>query len=346
MKIPKRCLSLIAGFAFLLLAHPSAQQMPPPRPKPSAPEPAKPRPKPAEKEKAPEATLLITADTAATISVDANEIGSFAQDEVRPIRVGLGQHLVRAVAGDLKWEQVVTADKAVQMVVRTGLVEVKAQRDNALAARAAQQEETRRAAEAEEARRREAATAKANPAGSIAVPAANEASLLGYVPNNPLQIGSPGKDVVYVPTPAVAAYAMLQLAKVGPDDTVYDLGSGDGRLVIMAAKHFGARGVGIEYNSQLNAIANQNARAAGVADRVTFRTEDLFQSNLSGASVITMFLLPSINSTLRPKLQRLPPGTRIVSNTFDIEGWPSEKEITVKNCSSWCTARLWIVPQR
>ena len=148
MKRTKIRILLLVSVGILSLAYPSAQQMPPPRPKPSAAEPAKPRPRPVEKEKAPEATLVITADMAATLSVDANEIGSFAQHEVRSIRVGLGQHLVRAVAGDLMWEQVVTADKAVQMVVRTGLLEVKAQREKAQAAQAAQRETARPTADA------------------------------------------------------------------------------------------------------------------------------------------------------------------------------------------------------
>jgi precorrin-6B methylase 2 len=172
-----------------------------------------------------------------------------------------------------------------------------------------------------------------------------ERELLGYSPGD-FPVGSAGKDVVYVPTPPVLAYEMLKLAEVGPADRVYDLGSGDGRIVIMAAKHFGARGVGVEYNAALNKQAVENARAAGVDELVTFRTEDLFKTDLSPATVITMFLLPSINEKLRPALERLAPGTRIVTNSFTIDGWEPVKVVTADNCTSWCTANLYVVPSR
>jgi protein-L-isoaspartate O-methyltransferase len=138
-------------------------------------------------------------------------------------------------------------------------------------------------------------------------------------------------DVVYVPTPQSVVDAMLELAAVKPDDVVYDLGSGDGRIVITAAKKYGARGVGIEIDSALVEKATENAAAAGVSDRVRFLTQDLFKADISEATVVTLYLLQSINERLRPKLVReLKPGTRVVSHVFNMgPEWPPQREFMV-----------------
>jgi len=131
-------------------------------------------------------------------------------------------------------------------------------------------------------------------------------------------------DVIYVPTPPEVVEAMLRLAKVGPTDVVYDLGSGDGRIVITAAQKFGARGIGFDINPERIAEANANLAQAGVGDKVKFVEADLFEQDLSGASVITLYLLPSLNLKLRPTLWKLKPGTRIVSHSFDMGDWKPE----------------------
>ncbi len=138
-------------------------------------------------------------------------------------------------------------------------------------------------------------------------------------------------DVIYAPTPQEVVVAMLKLAAVGPGDVLYDLGSGDGRIPITAVKDFGAaRGVGIDIDPVRIAEANANARAAGVADRVRFLNQDLFTTNFSEASVVTLYLLPSLNLKLRPKLQtELKPGTRIVSHWFDMADWVPDQIIRV-----------------
>jgi hypothetical protein len=160
------------------------------------------------------------------------------------------------------------------------------------------------------------------------------------------QEGQEGKDVVWVPTPEALVQAMLDIAEVSAADRVIDLGSGDGRTVIAAAKR-GATAHGIEYNPDMVALAQHNAASAGVTGRATFAKADLFESDLSKATVITMFLLPSINLELRPKLLDLAPGTRIVSNTFTMEAWEPDDRATVdEGCTSWCTALLWIVPAK
>ncbi len=160
------------------------------------------------------------------------------------------------------------------------------------------------------------------------------------------EVGQAGKDVVWVPTPQALVDRMLDIAHVTPDDFVMDLGSGDGRTVITAAKR-GARAMGIEYNPDMVELSKRNAAAAGVGDKASFVKADLFETDFSKASVITMFLLPSINMKLRPKLLDLRPGTRIVSNTFDMEDWtPDETAPVTENCESWCTALLWIVPAK
>jgi len=149
-------------------------------------------------------------------------------------------------------------------------------------------------------------------------------------------------DIHYVPTPNDVVAAMLAIADVGPSDVVYDLGSGDGRIVIAAAKR-GARGVGIELDPSLVAEANKNARRAGVADRVSFVEGDIFKTDVSPATVVTLYLLSSINERLRPKLLReLKPGARIVSHRFRMGTWEPEKSQKVSGKDVW----LWRVPSR
>lgn len=159
-------------------------------------------------------------------------------------------------------------------------------------------------------------------------------------------VGQAGKDVVWVPTPQELVDSMLDMAKVTPQDYVIDLGSGDGRTVISAAKR-GARALGIEYNPQMVALSRRNAAEAGVSDRAKFVQADLFQSDFSEATVITMFLLPQINLQLRPKILEMKPGTRVVSNNFDMAEWEPDKTVNLgRECTSWCTAYLWIVPAK
>ena len=159
-------------------------------------------------------------------------------------------------------------------------------------------------------------------------------------------VGQPGKDVVWVPTPQALVDKMLDMAKVTAADYVIDLGSGDGRTVITAAKR-GARAQGIEYNPDMVALSQKNAAAAGMTSRATFAKADLFESDFSQATVITMFLLPDINLRLRPKILDLKPGTRIVSNTFTMEDWQADQTATIAgDCITWCTALFWVVPAK
>jgi hypothetical protein len=160
------------------------------------------------------------------------------------------------------------------------------------------------------------------------------------------RVGQPGKDVVWVPSPQALVDRMLDIAKLKPGETLIDLGSGDGRTVITAAQR-GATAIGVEYNPNMVALSRENAKKAGVADRVTFIEGDLFQADLSKADVITLFLLPDINLRLRPKLLDLKPGTRIVSNSFDMGDWTPDQTIQAGGeCTSWCRAHLWIVPAK
>jgi len=149
-------------------------------------------------------------------------------------------------------------------------------------------------------------------------------------------------DVVYVPTPQAAVEQMLALAKVSKDDVLYDLGSGDGRIPITAAQKFGTRGVGIDINPERIREARENARKAGVSDLVEFRNEDLFQADFSQATVVTLYLLPSLNVKLRPELFRqLKPGTRVVSHDFDMGQWKPERVVQVDGE----TLYLWTIPE-
>jgi precorrin-6B methylase 2 len=159
--------------------------------------------------------------------------------------------------------------------------------------------------------------------------------------------GQAGKDVVWVPTPDALVERMLDMAQVTPQDTVIDLGSGDGRTVIAAAKR-GARALGIEYNPEMVALSRRNAQRAGVESRARFEKADLFEADFSEATVITMFLLPSINVKLRPKILAMRPGTRVVSNSFNMDAWEPDETVSLSReqgcAASWCTAHFWIVP--
>ena len=158
-------------------------------------------------------------------------------------------------------------------------------------------------------------------------------------------VGQAGKDVVWVPTPQTLVERMLDLAKLTPQDYLMDLGSGDGRTVITAAKR-GATAQGIEYNPDMVALSQRNAKEAGVTAKATFVKADLFETDFSKAQVVTMFLLPSINLRLRPKILEMKPGTRVVSNTFTMDDWtPDETSSVTEDCTSWCTALLWALPQ-
>jgi precorrin-6B methylase 2 len=164
----------------------------------------------------------------------------------------------------------------------------------------------------------------------------------GYQP----QVGQPGKDVVWVPTPQDLVNKMLEMAKVTPQDYLIDLGSGDGRTVITAAK-LGAQALGIEYNPEMVELSKRNAAEAGIGSKANFMKADLFETDFTKATVITMFLLPDINIRLRPKLLNMKPGTRVVSNSFTMEDWEADKIATLESgCVSWCTAYLWIVPAK
>jgi SAM-dependent methyltransferase len=159
-------------------------------------------------------------------------------------------------------------------------------------------------------------------------------------------------DVPFVVTPDHVTRAMLELADVKPGDFVIDLGSGDGRIVIVAAKHYGARGLGVEIVPDLVEKSRDNARRAGVAERVEFREQDLFETDLSRATVITMYLLPDVNLKLRPRLQALKPGTRIVSHDWDMGDWKPDRMVTIDvpdkpyGLEKVSRLYLWTVPPR
>ena len=162
------------------------------------------------------------------------------------------------------------------------------------------------------------------------------------------ELAQPGKDVVWVPTPDALVNRMLDLAKVSANDTVIDLGSGDGRLVIMAARR-GARALGIEYDAKLVDYAKAAAAKAGVADRAQFIKADLFASDISTATVVTLFLGADLNRRLMPKLLDLKPGTRIVSNTHAVGDWPADGTASSADDDRtvyYRTALLWIVPAK
>ncbi|MSQ51269.1 MAG: class I SAM-dependent methyltransferase [Betaproteobacteria bacterium] len=160
------------------------------------------------------------------------------------------------------------------------------------------------------------------------------------------QVGQAGKDVIWVPTSQALVDAMMKIGKVTARDVLFDLGSGDGRTVITAAK-IGARAYGIEYNPDMVELSKQNAAKAGVTERATFTKADLFETDFSQANVITMFLLSSINLKLRPKILDLKPGTRIVSNSFTMDNWKEDESVNVtEGCTNYCTAYFWLVPAK
>ena len=154
------------------------------------------------------------------------------------------------------------------------------------------------------------------------------------------QVGQSGKDVIWVPTPDALADRMLTMAQVRPEDQVVDLGSGDGRLVILAASKYGARARGIEYNAELVALSKQAAKTAGVDKRVKFEQADIFKNDFKAATVVTLYLLPAINRRLRPLLLAMRPGTRVVSHQFTMEDWLPDETSYVEQRA----AHLWIVP--
>ena len=160
------------------------------------------------------------------------------------------------------------------------------------------------------------------------------------------KVGQEGKDVIWVPTPDELVNKMLEIAEISADDFVIDLGSGDGRTVIAAAK-LGARALGIEFNPDMIELSKKNAEEAGVSGKTEFIQADFFGCDLSEATVITMFLLPDINLELMPRLLDLKPGTRIVSNTFSMSDWEPDYEATTEDDrKSWTKALLWIVPAK
>ncbi|MBL8272060.1 class I SAM-dependent methyltransferase [Steroidobacter sp.] len=152
--------------------------------------------------------------------------------------------------------------------------------------------------------------------------------------------GQPGKDVVWVPTNDPLVIRMLEMAKVGKTDLVYDLGAGDGKIAIAAAKQFGARAIGVEYNPDMAQLAQCLVRADGVADKVKIVQGDIFETDFSSASVVTLYLLPELNLKLRPTILKMKPGTRVVSHSFLMEEWrPDESSVSTDGA-----AYLWIVP--
>ncbi|HWI37816.1 MAG TPA: class I SAM-dependent methyltransferase [Burkholderiales bacterium] len=155
--------------------------------------------------------------------------------------------------------------------------------------------------------------------------------------------GAQQPDVIFVPTPQEVVDKMLEMAKVGKDDVLYDLGSGDGRIPVTAAKRFGIRAVGIDIDPQRIAEANENARKNGVTKLVTFKQQDLFKTKFGDATVVTLYLLPDLNVKLRPRLlSELKPGTRIVSHQFDMGTWKPEQKVELNGR----TIYLWTIPAR
>jgi len=155
-------------------------------------------------------------------------------------------------------------------------------------------------------------------------------------------VGQAGKDVIWVPTPPELVEKMLRMAKITPEDFVIDLGSGDGRIAIAAAKKFGARAQGIEYNPEMVALSNREAQRQGVADKVKFVKADIFQSDFSQATIITMYLLPDLNLKLRPRILDLKPGTRVASHQFSMEEWQPDERAEIEGRLAY----LWIVPAK
>ena len=154
------------------------------------------------------------------------------------------------------------------------------------------------------------------------------------------QVGQPGKDVIWVPTPDEVVDRMLMMSQTTPDDYVIDLGSGDGKIAIAAAKRFGARALGIEYNPDMVTLSQKNAAAAGIASKAVFRHGDIFATDFSEASVITMYLLPALNLKLRPQLLSMRAGTRIVSHSFHLDDWEADEISSMDGRRVY----FWVVP--
>jgi SAM-dependent methyltransferase len=154
------------------------------------------------------------------------------------------------------------------------------------------------------------------------------------------QVGQYGKDVIWVPSPDDVVERMLTMAQTTPNDYVIDLGSGDGRIAIMAAKKFGARAMGVEYNPDMVRLSQKNAQAAGVAGKASFKQADIFTTDFSQATVVTMYLLPSLNLKLRPLILAMKPGTRIVSHSFSMDDWTADEVSNVDGKRAY----FWIVP--
>jgi SAM-dependent methyltransferase len=152
-------------------------------------------------------------------------------------------------------------------------------------------------------------------------------------------MGQSGKDVIWIPTGNELVTKMLKIANVGPSDLVYDLGAGDGKIAIAAAREFGARAVGIEYNPEMAALGQRNAERAGVANRVKIIQGDIFKEDFTKATVVTLYLLPELNQQLRPTLLKMKPGTRVVSHAFDMADWQPDGEI-----DNPPKGYFWIVP--
>jgi hypothetical protein len=160
------------------------------------------------------------------------------------------------------------------------------------------------------------------------------------------EVGQAGKDVVWVPTPPVLVEKMLDMARVTPQDYVVDLGSGDGRNIIAAARR-GARALGVEFNPKMVELSTRTAANEGVSDKASFVQGDMYEADFSQATVLALFLLPDNMMKLQSKFLDLKPGARIVGNTFGFQDWsPDEQETISTDCSSWCTALLWIVPAK
>ena len=155
--------------------------------------------------------------------------------------------------------------------------------------------------------------------------------------------GQAGKDVVWVPSPPDMVNKLMELGQVTSKDVVIDLGSGDGRNVIAAAK-LGAQALGVEYNPDMVALSRRRAAEAGVAEKALFVQGDMYEADISKASVMALFLLPDNMNKLLPRFLALKPGSRIVSNTFSMEGWTADHTETLPDCSAWCTVLLWVVP--
>jgi SAM-dependent methyltransferase len=154
------------------------------------------------------------------------------------------------------------------------------------------------------------------------------------------RVGQSGKDVIWVPTNDAVADAMLKAANVKPTDLVYDLGAGDGKIAIAAAKNFGATAVGIEYNKEMAELATRNTQRAGVADKVKIINGDIFVEDFSKATVVTMYLLPDLNLKIRPTILKMAPGTRIVTNSFNMGDWEPDDKVG----TGYAQGYFWVVP--